>query len=82
MTPPQQPGPRLAYDDAATPQQMSADCRATGDHLRLGRAAEVAVSGRRPSLDYADYPREVPKRDIRVSEAATRIANALHLHLD
>jgi hypothetical protein len=42
----------------------------------------VAVSGRRPSLDYADYPREVPKRDIRVSEAATRIANALHLHLD
>jgi hypothetical protein len=82
MTPPQQPGPRLAYDDAATPQQMSADCRATGDHLRLGRAAEVAVSGRRPSLDYADYPREVPKRGIRVSEAAARIANALHLHLD
>jgi hypothetical protein len=88
MTPEQssRPGPRLAYDDAATPQQMSADCRATGDrlrlHLRLGRAAETAVSGRRPSLHFEDYPREVTKRDIRVSDAAARIANALHLHLD
>ena len=84
MTPtqPQQPGPRLAYDDAATPQEMSADCRAAGDHLRLSRAAAVAVSGRRPSLDFEDYPREVPKRDIRVSDAAARLANALHLHLD
>jgi hypothetical protein len=82
---PEQPsgaGPRLAYDDAATLQQMSADCRAAGDHLRLGRAAEAAVSGRPPSLHFDDYPREVPKRDIRVSDAAARIANALHLHLD
>jgi hypothetical protein len=84
MTPAQspQPGPRLAYDDPATVQQMNADCRAAGDHLRLGRAAETAVSGRRPSLHFEDYPREVAKRDIRVSEAAARIANALHLHLD
>ena len=82
MTPPQQPGPRLAYDDAATPQEMSADCRAAGDRLRLNRAAEAAVSGRRPSLDFEDYPREVPKRDIQVSEAAVRLADALHLHLD
>ena len=84
MTPeqPSRPGPRLAYDDAATPEQMSADCRATGDRLRLGRAAEAAVSGRRPSLHFEDYPREVTKRDIRISDAAARIANALHLHLD
>jgi hypothetical protein len=82
MTPTQQPGPRLAYDDAASPQEMSADCRAAGDHLRLSRAAEAAVSGRRPSLDYADYPREVTKHGIRVSDAAARLANALHLHLD
>ena len=82
MTPPQQPGPRLAYDDAATPQEMSADCRAAGDRLRLGRAAEAALSGPRPSLDFEDYPREVPKRDIQVSEAAVRLADALHLHLD
>ena len=84
MTPeqPAQPGPRLAYDDAATPQQMSADCRAAGDHLRLGQAAEAAVSGRPPALHFDDYPREITKRDIRVSEATARIANALHLHLD
>ena len=32
--------------------------------------------------DFADYPAEVRKRDIAVSEAAARLANALHLHLD
>ena len=35
-----------------------------------------------PSLEYDDFPREVPKRDIAVGEAAARLANALHLHLD
>ncbi len=77
-----QSGPRLAYDDAATPEEMRADSLATADHLRLDRAARVAVSGRQPSLHFEDYPREVTKRDIRVSDAAARIANALHLHLD
>ena len=35
-----------------------------------------------PSIRYEDYPAEVGKREIRVSDAAARIANALHLHLD
>ena len=81
MTPPQQPGPRLAYDDAATPQEMSADCRAAGRNLHLRRAAAAAVEPA-PSLHFEDYPREVTKREIRISDAAARIANALHLHLD
>jgi hypothetical protein len=49
--------------------------------LRLQRVARAAAAGP-PSLEYADYPREVAKRDIAVDEAAARIANALHLHLD
>ena len=42
----------------------------------------AAASEPAPSLTYDDFPREVPKREIRVDEAAQRIANALHLHLD
>ena len=79
---PAKPSTRLPYDDASTPAEMSADCRATGDNLRLRRAAEAAVSRQSPSLHFEDYPREVGKRDIEISEAAARIANALHLHLD
>ena len=68
---------------------MAADCRATGRNLgldgrferRLERAAQAAVAAP-PSLRFEDYPAEVGKREIRVSDAAARIANALHLHLD
>ena len=35
-----------------------------------------------PSIRFEDYPTEVGKREIRVSDAAARLANALHLHLD
>ena len=64
------------YADAAA-------CR-TNLHLdaRLERAAQKAVTGDVPSLYFEDFPREVGKRDIAISEAAARIANALHLHLD
>jgi hypothetical protein len=70
-----------AYDDLATPAQMREDCRATGRHLRLQRAA-AQVTRPAPSIHFEDFPREVPKREIAVSAAAQRIANALELHLD
>jgi hypothetical protein len=60
---------------------MYADARATQNRLRLERVARAAAKPA-PSLTYDDFPREVPKREIRVDEAAQRIANALHLHLD
>jgi len=79
------PEPRLAYDEAATPAEMHADCEAAGRNLgldhRLERAARCAV-GPAPSIHYDELPREVPKRNIAISEAAARLANALHLHLD
>ena len=52
---------------------MYADARATRDHLRLERAVRRA-SEPAPSLTYDDFPREVPKREIRVDDAAQRIA--------
>jgi hypothetical protein len=71
-----------AYDEFASPQQMHADAEAVERNLpRLERAAKAAVEPA-PSLHYDDFPREIGKRDIRISDAATRIANAMHLHLD
>lgn len=76
------PTTRHAYDDFATPQQMRADCLEVEHNLRLERAAAKALTAAVPSLHFEDYPREVPKRDITVSDATARLANALHLHLD
>jgi hypothetical protein len=64
-----------------TAGDMYADARAARERLRLDRAARRAVEPA-PSLSYDDYPRDVAKREIRVDQAAQRIANALHLHLD
>ena len=78
------PTARIAYDELASPQEMSVDCVAVGRNLRLPQlqqAARAAVSAA-PGINYEDYPREVAKREIRVSEAAARLANALHLHMD
>jgi hypothetical protein len=73
------------YDDLATMTEMHTDCEAVGRNLglrgRLERAAECAVAPA-PSIRFEDFPREVPKRDIAISAAAARLANALHLHLD
>jgi hypothetical protein len=79
---------RLAYDDAAPATEMTADCRAVEAALRLPerrtRAERAAAAAVRPapSIAYDDFPREVEKRDIAVSEAAARLAAALHLSLD
>ncbi len=56
---------------------MRADCLETGRNLRLERVAEKAV-GPAPSIRYEDYPREVLKRDVPVSDAAVRLARALY----
>ena len=81
-----------AYHDLATPAQMAADCAAVERNLglpdadqrreqRLARAARAATRPA-PSIAYADFPREVGKPEIAVSDAAKRLADALHLHLD
>jgi len=71
----------LVHDELGTPAELAADCRVVGRNLRLERAARAAVAAP-PSIRFEDYPAEVGKREIRVSDAAARLANALHLHLD
>ena len=75
------PATRLAYDDASTPAEMSADCRAAGENLHLQRAARAAVRPA-PSIRFEDYPREVAKRDLEISQAAARLAAAMNLQVD
>jgi hypothetical protein len=72
---------RRAYDDPATPAEMHADARRVHEVLRLERAARTAVQPA-PSIHFEDYPRELPKREIEISEAAARLAGALNLQLD
>ena len=76
------PASRLTHDELPTAGEMAADARAVGANLRLERAVRAAVENQPASLHYDDYPREIAKREITISEAAARIANALHLHLD
>jgi hypothetical protein len=71
----------LVHDELGTPAELAADCQEVGRNLRLERAAKAAVATP-PSIRFEDYPAEVGKREIRVSDAAARLANALHLHLD
>jgi len=79
---------RLAYDDAATSTEMTSDCHAVEAALHLPerhsaaeRAARAATKPA-PSILFEDYPREVKKPTIAVSDAAARLGAALHLHLD
>ncbi len=75
---------RLAYDDQDSALQMHADCTACGARFqRPGRRLDPsAVTSSAPSLEFADFPREVRKTRIEVSEAAAHLAARLHLHLD
>ena len=79
---------RLPYDDASTTTEMASDCRAVEAALHLpehrSRAQRAAEAAKRPapSILFEDYPREVRKPSIKVSDAAARLGAALHLHLD
>ncbi|MCW2781797.1 MAG: hypothetical protein JWR35_2246 [Marmoricola sp.] len=64
---------RLAYDDADTAHQMHQDCAACASELMFPVLQPV------PSILFADYPREVTKREVTVSDAAVLLASKLHL---
>lgn len=65
-----------AFFELDSPQTMHADAAVVGRRLPL-------VAPRMHFADiYAGYPTDLPKPEIEITEAAQRIANALHLHLD
>jgi hypothetical protein len=79
---------RLAYEDPSSSREMLADCLAVEEALhlpsRMTPAERTARAAMRPapSFAYDDFPREVEKPTIAVSEAAARLGAAVHLHLD
>ena len=78
----------LPYSDADTTATMAADCTACAHEMQipqaspLGRQVDLELMGQAPSIGYDDFPREIRKTEINVSEAAARLASKLHLHLD
>jgi hypothetical protein len=74
--------PRPPYEDLASPAEMQDDCRAVGGselglETPLERAARLALRPA-PSIHFDEYAGDAPKREIRVSEAAARLADALY----
>lgn len=67
------------YEEIAAPSDMKADCEAVSRRLEM---AAVKATRPAPSIHFDEFPREQPKRGIEISDAAQRLANALHLHLD
>ncbi len=67
------------YEEIDSPTQLHHDCEAV--NRRLAQVARKVVQTP-PSIHFDEFPQDVPKREVRVSEAAQRLANALHLHLD
>lgn len=74
----------LAYDDPASPSELTADCRAAGARLSLPASFDGvarAAAGPAPSIRFEDFPREAAKPEISPTVAARRIAAALNLDL-
>lgn len=74
---------RLAYDDQDSASQMHDDCRACASTIDLPgqRVDSIALTSPAPSLTFDQFPRDVHKPQIEVSEAAAHLASRLHLHL-
>jgi len=65
-----------AFFELDSLQTMQTDAAAVDQRLPL-------VAPRLAYTDvYSDFPHDLPKREIEITEAAQRLANALHLHLD
>ncbi len=74
---------RLAYDDPDTTVKMHTDCTACASEMGIPeRRIDADVLGPVPSIEYADFPREIRKPVIAVSDAAAHLASRIHLHLD
>jgi hypothetical protein len=74
---------RLAYDDPDTAVKMHLDCTACATEMSLpAQLISPHDLDSVPSIEFDDFPREIRKPEITVSEAAAHLASRLHLHLD
>jgi len=74
---------RLAYDDQDPTAQMHLDCAACAAQMGISaHRISPADLERVPSIQHADFPREIRKPEITVSDAAAHLASRMHLHLN
>jgi hypothetical protein len=73
---------RLAYDDQDTTLKMRTDCTACASQMGLPEQRISPEDLVAPSIEFDDFPREIRKPEITVSDAAAHLASRLHLHLD
>ena len=74
---------RLAYDDQDTTLKMRTDCTACASEMAMPQQrGSVDAIGTAPSIEYADFPREIRKPEITITDATAHLASRLHLHLD
>lgn len=74
---------RLAYDDQDTTGQMHLDCTACATHMGvLAPPIVPELLEQPPSLAFEDFPREIRKPEITVSEATALLASRLLLDID
>ncbi|MGY2874516.1 hypothetical protein ACVW00_001706 [Marmoricola sp. URHA0025 HA25] len=74
---------RLAYDDQDSTVKMRLDCTACASEMGLAvPALSPDLLGQVPPITYDEFPREIRKPVITVSDAAAHLASRLHLHLD
>ena len=74
---------RLAYDDQDTTGKMHLDCTACAAQMNIPQqriTPELVENA--PSIEFDDFPREIRKPEITVTEATAHLAARLHLHLD
>jgi hypothetical protein len=69
-----------AWFELDSPETMRADAAAAGARLPLV-APRLAYTDVYTDV-YTGFPTDLPKREIEITEAAQRLANALSLHLD
>jgi hypothetical protein len=73
---------RLAYDDQDTTVKMHLDCTACATQMGLPAQISADALAEVPSIEFDDFPREIRKPEITVSDATALLAAQLHLHLD
>lgn len=74
---------RLAYDDQDTTLKMHLDCTACAAQMGIPQQRITSdVIENVPSIEFEDFPREIRKPEITVTEATAHLASRLHLHLD
>jgi hypothetical protein len=62
------------YEELSTPAEMKTDCEAVSRSLAAAAAKAVRPA---PSIHFDEFPQDLPKRGIEISEAAQRLAAAL-----